>query len=189
MVNYCHDVDQLSGRGAAADGDGSRGHAMNTEQMRPLSAGELPGEADITASVLAANRVFVAIASRALIGQRPEVTLPQWRTLVLLDMHGSVTMGRLAAALGVVPSTATRMCDRLVRKRLVERTTDPANRRQVSVSLLPAGRNLVTTTVERRRQELTRLLATLSPEDQVRLDAAFKTFVRAANEFSETALD
>ncbi len=158
-------------------------------RVQSLGAGKLDGGADITASVLAANRVFVAIASRALVGQRPEVTLAQWRTLVLLDMHGSVTMGQLAAALGVVPSTATRMCDRLVRKRLVQRTTDPTNRRQVSVSLLPAGRHLVTTTVERRRQDLSRLLATLSPEDRARLDAAFKTFVRAANEFSETALD
>lgn len=155
----------------------------------PLTAGTLDAGADISASVLAANRVFVAIAARALAGQRPEVTLPQWRALVLLDMHGSMTMGRLAAALNVVPSTATRMCDRLVRKRLVQRTTDPANRRQVSVSLLPAGRHLVATTVERRRQGLSRLLATLSAEDQARLDAAFKTFVRAANQFSETALD
>jgi DNA-binding MarR family transcriptional regulator len=53
----------------------------------------------------------------------------------------------------VHPSTITRLCDRLVTKRLVHRGA-ATNRREVSIRLTPKGRRLVDTVTERRRAEI-----------------------------------
>lgn len=142
--------------------------------------GVLEGQADIVDAVLAASRVFVAVASNALAGARPEVTLPQYRTLVLLELHGAMTLSELADALGVVPSTASRMCDRLVAKRLIRRATDRRNRRRISLTLLDAGRALIAESTRRRKDEITRLLRSIPAGDQRRLADALGVLVEAA---------
>src|SRR5262249_14615293 len=72
-------------------------------------------------ALLAASRAMVAIASRSLADTDPDVTLPQSRALVLMASRGPQRIADVADDLGVAPSTATRMCDRLVRKQLVRR--------------------------------------------------------------------
>lgn len=140
----------------------------------------LAGQAEVVDAVLAANRLFVAVATNALAGIAPEVTLPQFRTLVLLDQRGSMTVTQLADALGVVPSTATRMCDRLVAKKLIRRVTDRGNRRRVTLSLRSEGSSLIEQSTRRRRKEIARLLATVSPADQARLADGLRVLVAAA---------
>ncbi len=152
--------------------------------VAPLSAGELSEGADINESILAASRVFVAIASRALAGLTPEITLPQLRTLVLLSANGPMGVGELATALAVVPSTATRMCDRLADKKLIRRVVDPSNRRRVSVELLPGGTELIRRSTERRQREIAHLLTSMTGPEQVQVAAALQVLVRAANEYS-----
>ncbi len=157
-----------------------------TRRVDDLDAGTsvgtvLQGQSDVVDAVLAANRVFVAVASRALAGTAPQVTLPQFRTLVLLDAHASMTVAQLADELGVVPSTATRMCDRLVTKKLIRRSLDRSNRRQMSLSLLPAGRALIAASTRRRKHEIARLLAAIPAQDQTRLADSLNILVAAAH--------
>lgn len=137
-------------------------------------------QAEILAALLAVNRTFVAVATKALAGLDPDVTLPQFRMLVLLDGNGRMTISALADALGVVPSTATRMCDRLVGKKLVRRTVDRRDRRQVTITLAEAGRRLIAESTRRRRQELARILDALAPGEQGQLAAALRLLVTAA---------
>lgn len=140
----------------------------------------IEGQAAVVDAVLAASRVFVAVASNALADTTPEVTLPQFRALVLLDQHGTLTVAQLADELGVVPSTASRMCDRLVGKKLVRRSVDRANRRQVSLRLQPAGRALIEESTRRRKQEIARLLRHIPRADQDRLAESLDVLVAAA---------
>jgi DNA-binding MarR family transcriptional regulator len=140
----------------------------------------LRGQADVVDAVLAASRVFVAVASNALAGSTPEVTLPQFRTLVLLEANGTMTAAQLAKAIGVVPSTATRMCDRLVAKKLIDREIDPDNRRQMVLSLRAEGIALIAESTRRRRREIARLLRTIPPADQQRLAESLLVLVAAA---------
>jgi DNA-binding MarR family transcriptional regulator len=155
--------------------------------QRPASAAGdeatrvIEGQAAVVDAVLAANRVFVAVASRALAGTTPEVTLPQFRALVLLEQHETLTVAQLADELGVVPSTASRMCDRLVAKKLIRRSVDPANRRQVSLRLQQAGHTLIDGSTRRRKQEIARLLRHISRDDQDRLAESLGILVAAAN--------
>lgn len=144
-------------------------------------ASVLAGQADIVDAVLAANRVFVAVAAGALANLEPEVTLPQFRALVLIDMQESMTVAELAEAMDVVPSTATRMCDRLVAKELVDRAVDGANRRQMTLTLRPEGRALIAQSTRRRKREVNRLLKSIPAEKQADLAAALGLLVHAAH--------
>src|SRR6516162_2599779 len=92
-------------------------------------------EDELVDSVLAASRALVAVAARG-----PQGT------------------AELAAVLAVNPSTATRMCDRLVRKGLVRRHRQAGDRRSVRIALTAPGRDLVAEVTRRRRAELARLL-------------------------------
>lgn len=150
------------------------------------NASLLAGQADIVDAVLAANRVFVAVAASALADLEPEVTLPQFRALVLIDMHTSMTVAHLADALGVVPSTATRMCDRLITKNLLDRSTDADNRRQVVLSLRSEGRALIEQSTRKRTREINALLTCIPSEQQSRLAYSLSLLVDAAHSSDRT---
>ncbi|XAS77932.1 MarR family transcriptional regulator [Dermatophilaceae bacterium Sec6.4] len=150
------------------------------------TASVLAGQADIVDAVLAANRVFVAVAANALAGVEHEVTMPQFRALVLINMHESMTVAHLADALGVVPSTATRMCDRLIGKQLLDRSTDSMNRRQVILTLRPEGRALIEASTAQRTTEINALLAAIPVELQAQLATSLTLLVQAAHASDRT---
>ena len=54
---------------------------------------------------------LVSIAARSIAEKAHEVTLAQFRALVVLQSRGPQSLQDLATELDVVPSTATRMCD------------------------------------------------------------------------------
>ncbi len=152
--------------------------------------GALSPSGDATAdelvdTVLAASRALVAVAARSLAAAGDEVTLPQYRALVVLAARGPQGTAELAAALEVNPSTVTRMCDRLVRKGLVRRYRQAGDRRSVRIALTGAGRDLVAEVTRRRRAELARLLAALPPGQHEPVIAALRAFAAAAGELPE----
>jgi DNA-binding MarR family transcriptional regulator len=136
-------------------------------------------------SVLAASRVLVAVAARSLSDIGEDVTLTQYRTLVVLASRGSQNMAALADAVGVTPATATRMCDRLVRKELIVRLSESGDRRQVRLDLSKSGRELVELVTERRRFEIERIVGTVPEEERDILVQALGRFAAAAGEVPE----
>ncbi len=136
-------------------------------------------------AVLSASRVLVAIAARSLADAGEEVTLTQYRSLVILASRGPQGVAALAEAVAVTPPTASRLCERLVRKGLVRRRTDRRDRRQVRVGLTEAGRHLVDTVTERRRREIADLLASIPQQDQRPVAAALQQLAKAAGEVPE----
>src|SRR4051812_50175053 len=99
---------------------------------------ETPASPEVVEALLAASRAMVALAARSLAGLDADVTLPQFRTLVVLAARGPQRAVDVAAELGVNPSTGTRMCDRLVRKGLIRRTRATGDRRGVPPPPPPA---------------------------------------------------
>lgn len=131
---------------------------------------------------LAAGRAFVGVAARSLAGLDVDVTLTQFRTLIVLASRGPRRAVDIATELRVNPSTGTRMCDRLVRKGLVRRTRRPEDRRVVRLTLTAAGRGLVADVSRRRRQELTRLVAAIPPERYAELIETLAAITDASGE-------
>ena len=143
------------------------------------------GRDAVVDAVLGASRVLVAVAARSLGGIGEDVTLTQYRTLVVLASRGPQTVAALAEAVDVAPPTATRMSDRLVRKGLVVRRHDTTDRRLVRLTLSPAGRRLVDTVTGRRRAELAALLAGIPAAQQAALVDALQQLAEAAGEVPE----
>jgi len=135
--------------------------------------------------VLSASRVLVAVAARSLADIAEEVTLTQYRTLVVLASRGPQNMAGLAEAVGVMPATATRMCDRLVKKKLIVRRTERGDRRQVRLVLSKAGLDLVTAVTSRRRQEIEKIIGAVPPKEREVLVQALGRFAQAAGEVPE----
>ena len=63
-------------------------------------------------AVLAASRALVGVAAASISVLGDEVTLPQFRALVLVSDGRATAPGDLAVALGIHPSNATRVVDR-----------------------------------------------------------------------------
>lgn len=146
------------------------------------TADVVPEPPSVIEAVLGASRVLVAVAARSLADVDEEVTLPQYRALVVLASVGPQRVAGLADALEVTPPTATRMCDRLVRKGLVRRRTSRQDRREVHLALTVSGRELVAQVTRRRRQEIARILAAISDEDQIAMVESFGKLAHAAGE-------
>jgi DNA-binding MarR family transcriptional regulator len=136
-------------------------------------------------AVLRASRVLVAVAARSLAGLVEDVTLAQYRVLIELAARGPQRVADLATVLTVERSTATRMCDRLVRKRLVHRRRANTDRRAVRVGLTAAGRDLVQAVSDRRRHEITRIVQRMPTADQRAVLGALRAFAAAAGEVPE----
>jgi DNA-binding MarR family transcriptional regulator len=143
------------------------------------------GRDSVVDAVLNASRVLVAIAARSLADAGEEVTLTQYRSLVVLASRGHQSMAELAHAVGVTPPTASRLCDRLVKKGLVRRRANRNDRRQVQIALTQAGRDLVDAVTDRRRQEIADLLDAVPTETQRSVVVVLTQLSEAAGEVPE----
>ena len=112
-------------------------------------------------AVLTASRTLIAVATSSLGAAAEDTTIAQYRALVVLASRGPQRMTDLAGALDVTPSTAGRMCDRLLRKALIRRHRARADRRAVQVSITPAGRQVVDQATARRRALIAGILRRL----------------------------
>ena len=137
-------------------------------------------------AVLTASRTLVDVATRSMGAAAEETTIAQYRALVVLASRGPQRMVDLARSLEVTPSTAGRMCDRLLRKGLIRRTRARADRREVQVSLTAAGRAVVDEATARRRALLAGILSRLSAREQAAVATAFRTFGSAAGEVPDS---
>ena len=152
--------------------------AASTPSRQPAGQG---GD-ELVDAVLGASRALVAVAARSLANVAEDVTLAQYRVLIELAARGPQRLADLAAALGVERSTATRMCDRLVRKRLVRRRRMNEDRRGVRVSLTTAGGELVAEVSRRRRAEIATIVERMPNAHRRPVLNALRAFAEAAGE-------
>ncbi|GIF02820.1 MarR family winged helix-turn-helix transcriptional regulator [Actinoplanes siamensis] len=141
--------------------------------------------AAVVQALILASRAFVGMTARSLAAAEEEVTLPQFRTLVVLAVRGPQRGVDIAEELRINPSTGTRMLDRLARKGLVRRTRSASDRRVVRLRLTPAGQELVDQVLTRRREELERLVEATAELWRPEVTRALTAFAEAAGEVSE----
>lgn len=83
------------------------------------------------------------------------LSVPQFRTLALLDRFPTASLSMVAENLGASAPTASRMVDGLVRKGLITRESCSDDRRQISLLLTEEGRRVLETS----RSETQRMIA------------------------------
>jgi DNA-binding MarR family transcriptional regulator len=109
------------------------------------------------------------------------LTLAQLRALYVVTASGPMSMSQVAERLGTAPSTATGVVDALVQLGLVERSEDPADRRQVVVGPTPAAHERLEAFSELSRRRLRDLLVRIqSPGDLVTIERAIDLLTDAA---------
>ncbi len=133
----------------------------------------------VAEAVLGASTALVAVAARSLSEVADDVTLPQFRALVVLT-ETTLTMSNLSAELNCSPSAATRLCDRLVRKGLVQRRGSEQSRREVEVIITDSGRSLVEDVLRRRRREIDRIVGSVPKAKRAAMVDALEAFAVAA---------
>ncbi|MGY6023992.1 MarR family winged helix-turn-helix transcriptional regulator [Streptomyces spinosirectus] len=136
---------------------------------------------EVTLAVMAASRLIVSLSARALASVDVPLTLPQLRSLVALHGCGPIKLVTMAATLGVSPSTALRMVERLESFTLIDRRVNPDNRREVVLRLTPAGEDLVESVLAHRRAEIRSLVERLPAPARTGLVPALRALTAAAD--------
>jgi DNA-binding MarR family transcriptional regulator len=110
------------------------------------------------------------VATRDLVGvalssvEQIEVSLSQYRLLLVLQSLGRASSTQCAEALGVAGSSVTRLADRLHASGHLLRGVDPDNRSAVTLELTTEGRRVVRGVTNHRRRQLRRVLDRLDPD-------------------------
>jgi DNA-binding MarR family transcriptional regulator len=133
-------------------------------------------------SLLRASRALMSITARSLASVSDEVTLPQFRSLVVLSTAGPQTVSTLADRLAVHASTMTRMCNRLVTRGLVVRVPSSVDRREVVIALTEMGTSVVENVMAARRRELDQVVQRMGAEDRAAAIVALNKFAEAVGD-------
>lgn len=139
-------------------------------------------EDQVVDAVLNGSRAMIAVAVRSLSSVAEDITISQYRTLVVLASRGPQRLADLAGQLAVTPSTAGRMCNRLVSRQLLARHRAHDDRRVVRISLTPDGRRIVDVATRQRRVYLAAVLAGIPPQRRRDLAEACRVFADAVGE-------
>jgi len=142
-------------------------------------AGSVPEAVDET---LTASRALLGVVARSVAGALELVSLPQFRVMVVLDAESELQTSGLAVSLRAVPSTFTRSLDRMEAGGWITRRENPDSRREVLVDLTAEGHRLVHEVTARRRREIRRVLAKLSPTERAAVVEGLRLFTTAAGE-------
>ena len=95
-----------------------------------------------------------------------DMTLPQWRVLVMIAGEDGVHVGELAVRLGVAVPSASRLVRRLEMRGLVEATRDERDRRATTVRETILGRSVREAVLGHRRELILEALEeTVGPGD------------------------
>ncbi len=114
---------------------------------------------------LSSTRLARRLRQQAGTGHTPS----QLSALATVERHGPLTLGTLAEHERVAPPSITKLLAKLEADGLVERATDPDDRRVQRVSITKAGRDLMAESRRRRTTWLTARIRELPPEEQARL--------------------
>lgn len=94
----------------------------------------------------------VGLTSVALTGAAPgDLTLQQWRALVVLGRDGPIRVGDVAARVGMSLPSGSRLVSRLEERGYVATARDPRDRRGTIVTLSERGMEVRSAVIERRR--------------------------------------
>lgn len=141
--------------------------------------------ADLVTAVVAAARPLVMVWGRADAIAQAQASPPQLRALVVVGHHGSLNLNQLADELGVIPSSASRLCDRLVAAGLLNRRVSEQNRREVVLTLRPEGQALLETVEHDRRDALSEVLNGMRPSGRKALLSGLAAFAEVARQMAE----
>lgn len=125
-------------------------YAEELGQLIPVIARTIPGEA----SPKVVRQAFDI-----------DVSTPELFVLSYLPPEREPNMSEIGRALSIDFSTLTRLIDKLVNKSLVERRSDPQDRRVVRVTLTERGKEIILGVEKEKKRRIVSILRRLSEEE------------------------
>jgi len=132
-----------------------------------------------------ATRGLLALNVSVLEHMETSVGLEPLRALQSLDRRGPSMVGELGDDLGLVPSTASRLSDRLAEAGLITRRPAPSNRRSTLLELTEAGRAILDELVALRIRAFGEVADQMSNHDRDALIRGADAFTAAQQQLSD----
>jgi len=132
------------------------------------------------AEVEAAAEALVGIWAHVAESLDVRISPTQLRALTALGRYGELNLSQLAEALGALPSSASRLCDRLEAAGLLTRDAGRASRRAVSLRLTGDGEALLEQARQRRQEQIAQVLDVMPPTGRAELAKGLAAFQQAA---------
>ena len=118
-----------------------------------------------------------------------ELTSAQFDAMMFIERHGGCSAKALSEGLHISIPSSTRLVDRLVRKRLVDRRESGEDRRLVRLTVTPVGLRTLAAMRDARVARLRQTLETFAPAERERLLELMERFLLAALRDEQTVHD
>jgi DNA-binding MarR family transcriptional regulator len=112
-----------------------------------------------------------------------DLTFTQLRALSGIAKRDGMRITELSTELGVGLAAASALADRMARRGLVARKTDPDDRRIVRLEVSTRGRHLLERLERGSTEHFGRLIARMTPPEREALTTTLRAFVRLSAEF------
>lgn len=142
--------------------------------------------AEISAAVDAEATALVALFEAARVEATTHLSASQLQALLVVEEDEGLNLRTLADRLGVILSSASRLCDRLIAAGMLDREPGPNDRREVCLTLTPAGRDLLGGLRDDRRRRLDEVLTGMTPAGREALLRGLREFARSARHGSSS---
>ena len=126
-----------------------------------------------------ATRGLLALNVSVLERMEKQIGLAPLRALQALDRLGPSLVTELGADLGLLPSTASRLSDRLADAGYITRRVSPTNRRATLLELTDAGRSILDELVALRVNAFGEVVRHMSEADRAALIRGTRAFTEA----------
>ena len=108
--------------------------------------------------------------------QRPaELSLPQFRTLRILQRHPALSLSQLAAHLDLTLASSSKLIDVLVKHNFVVREASQTDRRKIILQLSEHGSNTLAAVEQSTHARLAELFTVLREDEQLAITQALYT--------------
>ncbi|TDB74939.1 MarR family transcriptional regulator [Micromonospora sp. KC723] len=144
---------------------------------------------NLAAAIDAAAEALIGVLESAASRHHMSVSPTQLRVLSLITERPETNVNRLAELLDVVPSSASRLCDRLEATGLLRRVADPRDRREVRLMPTAAAETLLGELKQRRHRAVQAVLDRMPQRTQHELLLALVAFAQAAEAGSAAPTD
>ena len=106
-----------------------------------------------------------------------DFSLAQYRVIMLVYRHGSMSINDLKKALNIAQSTASEMIDRLVQLKALKKNADPSDRRITLFTLTFSSKRKIEQHLSSIGNIYNKILTPLSDQEQKKLLEAFETIL------------
>lgn len=149
--------------------------------MRPVLSSDDHFAHEVTAEAEALVRLWDRAEDWAV----PRISPSQVKVLGVLRYRGQMSLNGLAGEIGSIPSSTSRLCDRLAAAGLLEREVPTEDRRAVRISLSKQGRRRLEAFDRARLEDFAPVLESMTPQERKSLLEGLTAFGAAAQEVHE----